>query len=137
MSYKVKNSSYFIYNISFKTPNILSPTEMRSFWIDIKKEGNGVRIEAGKGTEATGFMSRSWNSNRYNSWPPTQVAFAAWLTKVDYKFCLKNQPGKKYLQHHSMKSNLLLKSFHTTTTYLPTLTFLCYCSAPCWSDLSM
>merc|ERR550539_1709923 len=76
------------------TPNILSPTEMRTFWIDIKKEGNGVRIEAGEGTEATGFMSRSWGSNRYNSWPPTYVAFAAWDQEIDYKFCLKNQPGK-------------------------------------------
>ena len=83
---------------------------MRSFWIDIKKEGDGVRIDVGKGTETTGFMSRSWNSNPYNSWPPTQVAFAAWLTKVDYKFCLKNQPGKKYLQKPSL--NLVILGLH-------------------------
>ena len=62
---------------------------MRSFWIDIKKEEDGVRIEVGKGTETTGFMSRFWESNPYNSWPPTYVAFGAWNSKVDYKFCLK------------------------------------------------
>ena len=66
---------------------------MRRFWIDVRMEGGGVRIEVGEGTEVTGFMSRPWTSNPYNSWPPTHVAFAAWNSKVDYKFCL-NQPGK-------------------------------------------
>ena len=66
---------------------------MRRFWIDIRKEANGVKIEVGKGTEVTGFMSRSWDSISIACWPPTHVAFAAWNSKVDYKFCL-NQPGK-------------------------------------------
>ena len=61
---------------------------MRQFWIEIMEEGNGVRIEVGQGTEVTGFMSRSWDNNPYNSWPPTHVAFAAWKTQVDYEFCL-------------------------------------------------
>ena len=67
---------------------------MRRFWIDIKKEGDGVKIDVGKGSEVSGFMSRSWNSNPYNSWPPTHVAFAAWNSKMEYKFCLK-QTGNR------------------------------------------
>ena len=88
MTYKVKNYSDFINNISIKTPNILSPTEMRRFWIDIRKEGDVVKIEVGKGAEVTGFMSRTWDSNSFNSWPPTHVAFAAYGEEINYKFCL-------------------------------------------------
>ena len=61
---------------------------MRIFWTDINKEGNGVRIEVGQGTEVTGFMSRSWDNNPYNSWPPTHVAFAAFGKEINYEFCL-------------------------------------------------
>lgn len=78
-----------------ETPNILSPTEMRSFWIDIKREGAGVKIDVGKGTEVTGFMSRTWDTmvhtwNPHGSWPPTYVAFAAFVLgpEIEYKFCL-------------------------------------------------
>jgi len=78
-----------------ETPNILSPTEMRRFWIDIKREGAGVKIDVGKGTEVTGFMSRTWDTNPYGSWPPKYVAFAASPsplpfvpTEIEYKFCL-------------------------------------------------
>ena len=80
-----------IRNISFKTSNILSKSAMRRFWIDIRKEANGegVRIVVGKGSELVGFMRRSWESNRYNAWPPTHVAFAASESGVDYKFCLE------------------------------------------------
>ena len=67
---------------------------MRRFWIDVRKEGYGVKIEVGKGTEIRGFMSRSWDSIGNNSFPPTHVAFAAWGEKIDYKFCL-NKPGKR------------------------------------------
>ena len=77
-----------INNISFKTPDLLSATEMRSFWIEIKREGDGVRIEVGKGTEISGFMSRSWESNPYDSWPPTLIAFATFMGNVDFSFCL-------------------------------------------------
>ena len=68
---------------------------MRIFWIDIREEGAGVRIDVGKGTEATGFMSRTWDTNPYPSWPPTHVAFAAlgYGKEIEYKFCLM-QPGK-------------------------------------------
>ena len=76
----------------FKTPDIMSPTEMREFWIDIKAEGEGLRIEVGKGEDAEGFMSRSWDQNPADSWPPTHVGFAAWNSQVDYEFCL---PGLK------------------------------------------
>ena len=62
---------------------------MRIFWIDIRKEGDGVRIDVGKGTETTGFMSRTWDTNPYSSWPPTYVAFAAFGKGVEYKFCLR------------------------------------------------
>ena len=61
---------------------------MRKFWIDIMEEGDGVRIEVGQGTEVTGFMSRTWDTNIYGSWPPTYVAFAAFGTEIEYKFCL-------------------------------------------------
>ena len=67
---------------------------MRRFWIDIRKKTNdGVRIVVGKGSELAGFMSRSWDSNRYNSWPPTHVAFAANKSKIEYKFCLNEPDG--------------------------------------------
>ena len=68
---------------------------MRRFWIDIKKEGNAVTFVVGIGNEVSGFMNRSWDRTRYNSWPPTHVAFAAFGRKIDYKFCL-NQPGEIY-----------------------------------------
>ena len=61
---------------------------MRIFWIDIREEGAGVRIDVGKGTEATGFMSRTWDTNPYSSWPPTYVAFANYQKGIEYKFCL-------------------------------------------------
>ena len=61
---------------------------MRRFWIDIREVGPVVRIVVGKGTEVTGFMSRTWDSNPYGSWPPTYVAFAAYGTEIEYKFCL-------------------------------------------------
>ena len=70
---------------------------MRKFWIDVRKEGDGVKIEVGKGTEIRGFMSRSWDSIGYNSFPPTHVAFSAWNNKIDFKFCL-NEPGKGRLK---------------------------------------
>ena len=66
---------------------------MRRFWIKIRKEGTGVRIEAGKGTENTGFMSRTLDNNRYDHWPPTHVAFAANKSKIEYKFCLNEPDG--------------------------------------------
>ena len=66
----------------------MSPTEMRKFWIDIQAEGEGLRIVVGRGEEGEGFMSRSWDQNPAQSWPPTHVAFAAWDKQVDYKFCL-------------------------------------------------
>ena len=68
---------------------------MRRFWIVIRNEANDVKIEVGKGTEVRGFMSRSWGSIGNYSWPPTHVAFAAWNSKIDFKFCL-NQTGKIY-----------------------------------------
>ena len=37
-------------------------------------------------------MSRSWNTSRYNSWPPTHIAFSSRNSKVEYKFCL-NEHG--------------------------------------------
>lgn len=61
---------------------------MREFWIDIQAEGEGLRIEVGRGGEAEGFMSRSWSENPAESWPPTHIAFAAWDNHVDYNFCL-------------------------------------------------
>ena len=70
---------------------------MRRFWIDIRKEANGVKIEVGKGVEVTGFMKRSFDSIGNKSWPPTHVAFAAWDSKVEYKVCL-NQSGKMLWQ---------------------------------------
>ena len=57
---------------------------MRRFWIKIRKEGADVRIEVGKGTENTGFMSRTWEDNH---WPPTHVAFSSWNSKVEFIFC--------------------------------------------------
>jgi len=71
-----------------ETPDIMSTTEMREFWIDVKAEGEGLRIEVGRGEDAEGFMSRSWDQNPAESWPPTHVAFAAWDSQVDYEFCL-------------------------------------------------
>ena len=70
---------------------------MRKFWIDIRRTANdeGVRIVVGKGTELAGFLSRSWERNRYNSWPPTHVAFAAYKSKVDYRFCLDESTDGK------------------------------------------
>ena len=62
---------------------------MRRFWIDIKQEGAGVKIVAGKGTEVTGFMSRTWDTNPHGSWPPRYVAFAAFGTEIEYEFCLR------------------------------------------------
>ena len=79
--------SYFI-NISFKTPNILSATEMKMFVIDLKKEGDGVKIDVGSGTAENLIMSRSWDSNPYDSWPPTLIAFAAFIGNADFSFCL-------------------------------------------------
>ena len=76
---------------------------MRKFWIDIMEEGDVVRIEVGQGTEVTGFMSRTWDSNPYNSWPPTHVAFAAWDNPVDYEFCL-NQQGKILVSPENVQS---------------------------------
>ena len=61
---------------------------MRGFWIDIRQEGEGVKIVVGKQCEVEGFMSRTWNSNPYDSWPPKHVAFAAFGKKIKYKFCL-------------------------------------------------
>ena len=61
---------------------------MRRFWIKIRKEGAGVRIELGRGTENTGFMSRTWDNNRYDHWPPTHVAFSSFNSKVEFIFCL-------------------------------------------------
>ena len=78
----------------FKTPDIMSPTEMREFWIDFRAEGSGLRIDVGRGGDAEGFMSRTWDKNPAESWPPTHVAFAAWNSPVDYEFCL---PGRKTL----------------------------------------
>ena len=80
--------SYFI-NISFKTPNILSATEMKTFVIDLKQEGDGVKIEVGAGTAENLIMSRSWGRNPYDSWPPTLVSFAAFIGNVDFSFCLE------------------------------------------------
>ena len=84
MEFFIIHFQYFL-----KTPNILSASEMRNFWIDIRKEGAGVRIEAGKDTNGPRFMSKSWPSNRHNSWPPTHIAFAAWNSKIAYRFCGK------------------------------------------------
>ena len=68
---------------------------MRTFFIDIKRQGDGVKIDVGKGTQGDlVIMSRSWDSNPYNFWPPTHVAFAAVNNNVDYKFCLNNS-GKE------------------------------------------
>ena len=72
-----------------KTPNILSPTEMRSFWIDLEVKGEGLKITVGRGDSEV-VMSRSWDTNPAKSWPPTHVAFAGWDQNktVDYEFCL-------------------------------------------------
>ena len=54
-----------------------------------------MKIDVGKGTQGDlVIMSRSWDSNPYNFWPPTHVAFAAVNNNVDYKFCL-NKSGKE------------------------------------------
>ena len=66
----------------------MSSTEMREFWIEFQTEGEGLRIEVGRGEEAEGFMSRAWDHNPATSWPPTHIAFAAFGRNVDYKFCL-------------------------------------------------
>ena len=58
------------------------------FVIDLKKEGNNVRIDVRSGTEENLIMSRSWDTNPYDSWPPTLVAFAGFIGNVDFKFCL-------------------------------------------------
>ena len=68
---------------------------MRTFFIDIKRQGDGVKIDVGKGTKGDLIMSRSWERNPYDSWPPTHVAFAAWNNiTVDYNFCF-NKSGKE------------------------------------------
>ena len=73
-----------------KTPKILSPTEMRSFWIDLEVKGEGLKITVGRGDSEV-VMSRSWDTNPAKSWPPTHVAFAAWSKTVDYEFCLSEE----------------------------------------------
>ena len=70
-----------------QTPNILSTTEMRSFWIEFHADGNKLTVKVGKGNEASGFMQRSWGVNPASSWPPKYVGFAGWNAKVEYKFC--------------------------------------------------
>ena len=45
-------------------------------------------MTVGRGEDAEGFMSRTWDKNPADSWPPTHVAFAAWNSQVDYEFCL-------------------------------------------------
>ena len=73
-----------------KTPNILSPTEMRSFWIDLDDIYIwGLKITVGRGDSEV-VMSRSWDTNPAKSWPPTHVAFSGWDQNktVDYEFCL-------------------------------------------------
>ena len=50
-----------------------------------------MKIAVGKGSEVEGFMSRAWNNNPYGSWPPRYVAFAAFGTEIQYKFCLPNE----------------------------------------------
>ena len=67
---------------------------MRKFFIDIKRQGDGLKIDVGKGTNGDLTMSRSWDSNPYNFWPPTHVAFSALNNNIDYKFCLNNS-GKE------------------------------------------
>ena len=59
---------------------------MENFFIDIKNEGKGVKIDVGSGGNV--LMSRSFDSNPYDSLPPTFVAFAAFRTDVDFEFCL-------------------------------------------------
>ena len=75
-----------------KTPKILSPTEMRSFWIDLEVKGEGLKITVGRGDSEV-VMSRSWDTNPAKSWPPTHVAFAGWDQNktVDYEFCLTGE----------------------------------------------
>ena len=92
---------------NFKTPDIMSPTEMREFWIDIKAEGEGLRIEVGRGEDGEGFMSRSWDQNPAQSWPLTHVAFAAWNNQVHYKFCLPGMKSQKNLVKLSVYSSFL------------------------------
>ena len=65
----------------------MSSSEMRTFWIDFYRNGRGLTIKVGK-EDQDEFMSRSWDVNPAESWPPTHVAFAAWDTKVDYRFCI-------------------------------------------------
>ena len=60
---------------------------MKFFFIDYKKEGNSVKIDVGEGTEENVIMSRTWDSNPYDSWPPTVVAFRGFQTNVDFDFC--------------------------------------------------
>ena len=75
----------------------MSSTEMRTFWIDFQTSGKSLTIRVGKGNENTEFMSRSWDVNPAKSWPPTHVAFTAWDTKVDYRFCIQDageSPGR-------------------------------------------
>ena len=92
---------------------------MRRFWIDIRKEANGVKIEVGKGVEVTGFMKRSFDSIGNKSWPPTHVAFAAWDSKVEYKVCL-NQSGKiptLFIRWVSSKLNSFFSGMETEFTF--------------------
>ena len=66
----------------------MSPTEMRKFWIEFQTEGEGLRIEVGRGEDAEGFMSRSWSENPATSWPPTHFALASYIqVEVDFRIC--------------------------------------------------
>ena len=59
---------------------------MRTFWVDLKAEGNGLKITVGKGDSEV-IMSRSWDQNPAKSWPPTHVAFSSWSSgSVNFEF---------------------------------------------------
>ena len=75
------------------TPNILSPTEFRPFWIKIT-ESDEVRISVGRGGEGEPFMETTF-SKKYNI---LYAAFAAWKTDNINEWKVNIPEGKVILK---------------------------------------
>ena len=71
---KQKENKVFI-----ETPNILSATEFREYWIEIRKN-DGIMISVGKGEEREPFMANTFSKTNSISY----AGFAGWSWPKEY-----------------------------------------------------
>ena len=83
----------------FQTPNILSPSEYREFWITTENVNGKLEIEVGKSGETTPFMTGT-DPNPLNI---QKVGLSAFTDVATYKFRTTTPNGK-------LKNNYILLS---------------------------